>query len=86
METYDLTGKVVLITGSARGIGFETAKLAHERGASVAMVDLDAEVVAESAAAIGERATGIGANVADAGEITAAVTTAVTIGSARSTS
>lgn len=77
MSTYDLTGKVVLVTGGARGIGFETAKLAHERGASVALVDLDPEVAAESAEAIGERAVGIGANVAVASEIDAAVQTAV---------
>lgn len=77
METYDLAGKVVLITGGARGIGFETAKLAHERGASIALVDLDPEVAAESAEAIGERAVGIGANVAVASEIDAAVQSAV---------
>ena len=77
METYDLAGKVVLITGGARGIGFETAKLAHERGASVVLVDLDPEVAAESAEAIGERAVGIGANVAVASEIDAAVQAAV---------
>ena len=77
METFDLAGKVVLITGGARGIGFETAKLAYERGASVVLVDLDPEVAAESAESIGEGAIGIGANVAVAEEINAAVQSAV---------
>jgi NAD(P)-dependent dehydrogenase (short-subunit alcohol dehydrogenase family) len=76
MDSYDLSGKVVLITGGARGIGFETAKLAHGRGASVALVDLDPDLAAESAEAIGENAIGLGADVTVAEEIDAAVATA----------
>jgi NAD(P)-dependent dehydrogenase (short-subunit alcohol dehydrogenase family) len=77
MSAYDLEGKVVLITGGARGIGFETARAAHARGASVALVDLDPRLAAESAESIGERAIGIGADVTEATEIEAAVATAV---------
>ena len=67
--SYDLNGKVVLITGAARGIGFAVAQAAHSRGASVALVDLDQTIVAESARVVGSRAIGIGANVADRAQI-----------------
>lgn len=76
MSRYDLAGKVVLITGAARGIGFETARIAYRRGASVALIDLDQTAAAEAASTIGPRAIGIGANVVDTDGIEAAVTRA----------
>jgi len=74
---YDLNGKVVLITGAARGIGYAVAQAAYSRGASVVLVDLDESLAAESADTIGERTIGIGANVADREQIEAAFSRAV---------
>jgi len=66
MSTYSVNNKVALITGAAGGIGFEVARQLAERGASVALVDLDPAATAAAAARIGDRAVGLSADVTDA--------------------
>jgi NAD(P)-dependent dehydrogenase (short-subunit alcohol dehydrogenase family) len=56
-----------------RGIGFETARIAHDRGASVAIVDLRVKDASEAAERIGERAIGLGADVVKRNAIQRAV-------------
>jgi NAD(P)-dependent dehydrogenase (short-subunit alcohol dehydrogenase family) len=73
MPIFDLNGKVALVTGAARGIGFEVARQLQLRGASVAVVDLDPDQAREAAERIGERAIGIGADVTDDGALMSAV-------------
>jgi NAD(P)-dependent dehydrogenase (short-subunit alcohol dehydrogenase family) len=73
VPSYDLNGKVALVTGAARGIGYETARQMHLRGTSVAVVDLDPALAREAAERIGPRAIGIGADVSDRAAIMRAV-------------
>jgi NAD(P)-dependent dehydrogenase (short-subunit alcohol dehydrogenase family) len=77
MQALDLNGKAALVTGAARGIGYETARQLHTRGASVAVVDLDAEEARDAAERIGPRAIGVGADVTDEAAIRQAVTETV---------
>jgi len=50
----DLAGRRVLITGAARGIGAALAERLHERGARVAIIGLEEELLASVAARCGD--------------------------------
>lgn len=75
MGRYD--GRVVAITGAARGIGFGTAQRFAAEGASVAILDLDEAAAAEAAGRLelteGAKATGIGVDVSNTEAAEAAV-------------
>ena len=78
MAAYNVSGKVALVTGGARGIGFATAQALSARGASVVIVDLDQDASDAAAAQLGEsHALGIGADVTDRGAMQRAVATTV---------
>src|SRR5918992_648758 len=52
MNTVDLKGRVAIITGGARGIGFAAAHKMLASGASVAIWDVDESALAKAAASL----------------------------------
>jgi 3-oxoacyl-[acyl-carrier protein] reductase len=75
MGRYD--GRVAVVTGGARGIGFGIATRFAAEGASIAILDLDESAAQEAAGRLelqgDARAVGIGCDVADAAAAEAAV-------------
>ncbi len=72
-----LAGKTALITGAARGIGYEFARAYIAEGATVALADINAAAVAKAAAALGPKAIGVQLDVTDQASIDAGFASAI---------
>jgi NAD(P)-dependent dehydrogenase (short-subunit alcohol dehydrogenase family) len=64
-EPYDVGGKVVLITGAARGIGAEAARQLYAKGAEISLVGIEPELLEQRAQELGPRAASFEADVTD---------------------
>jgi NAD(P)-dependent dehydrogenase (short-subunit alcohol dehydrogenase family) len=74
---YDVNGRTAFITGAARGIGAETARRLHSKGANVALVGLEPERLEALAAQLGDRAAAFEADVTDFDALQRAVSATV---------
>jgi NAD(P)-dependent dehydrogenase (short-subunit alcohol dehydrogenase family) len=73
---FDLSGRVAFVTGAGRGIGREIARTLADAGADVVAAGKTAEVVEEAAADVsqrGRRSLALTVDVADSGQVNAAV-------------
>ena len=72
-----LAGKSALITGAARGIGFEFARAYIAEGAEVALADINAGALAKSVAELGPKAHAVQMDVTNQASIDAGIAAAV---------
>jgi NAD(P)-dependent dehydrogenase (short-subunit alcohol dehydrogenase family) len=77
MSAWSLSGRSVLITGAARGIGEATARALAARGARVSLVGLEPERLERIASEIGGDATWAECDVTDRESVDAAVAATV---------
>ncbi|BBY18775.1 short-chain dehydrogenase [Mycolicibacterium litorale] len=73
----DLDGRVVFVTGAARGLGAQIARAAHARGARVALVGRTLGPLEDLAAELGDGAASFKADVTDAAALQRAADGAV---------
>lgn len=69
----DMKNKTVMITGASRGIGAEAARVFAAAGANVALLARSQDAITELANEIGAQAIAISCDVADFGQMAAAV-------------
>jgi NAD(P)-dependent dehydrogenase (short-subunit alcohol dehydrogenase family) len=76
-ERFELSGKVAIVTGAARGIGYATATELARRGSIVVVVDLDHDAASAAASGLPGTAIGLAADVTDRGAMQRVVAEAV---------
>lgn len=69
----ELDGAACLVTGAGQGIGLETARALHARGARVALLDVDGARAQAAAVSLGGRALAVQADVRDRDGMAAAI-------------
>ena len=80
LEKFRLDGKVAVVTGAAKGIGFATADALSEAGAHVVLTDMNgdmAEASAKALAAKGRKASALVLDVTDSKAVEAAAQTII---------
>jgi NAD(P)-dependent dehydrogenase (short-subunit alcohol dehydrogenase family) len=70
---WPISGRTVLITGGARGIGAESARQLRARGAKIALAGLEPELLEQRAAELGGDTVWFEANVSEPDELERAV-------------
>ena len=76
-QRFELSGKVAIVTGAARGIGYATATELARRGSIVVVVDLDHDAASAAASGLPGTAIGLAADVTDRGAMQRVVAEAV---------
>jgi 3-oxoacyl-[acyl-carrier protein] reductase len=74
--TFDFTGRSVIVTGAARGIGLDVGRMFHEAGAVTYLVDFDAEELDRAVTSL--RCSGIAADVSSTSDVERVVETVMT--------
>ncbi|MHB8695373.1 MAG: SDR family oxidoreductase [Solirubrobacteraceae bacterium] len=69
-QPVDISGRVVAITGAARGIGLATARALRAEGAKVAIGDIDSDKAIEAASTLGADVLSSSLDVTDPGSFT----------------
>lgn len=78
VRIIDLTNKLYIVTGAGSGIGRETSQVLAEQGATVIMMDVSSEGLAETAAICGERCHPLTIDLTDAIAVSETVAQIVT--------